>query len=115
MNEPNLFVLIALMEEALMEFWTFKAKDEVQVARYVLQHSWKYENLFFALRISWKEVDGLSPDTLLQAIEESYGDTRNSCSVYLLRIPPDQICNVEQAPDATLGDNSRQAPKHFAR
>jgi hypothetical protein len=71
MNEKALFVLVSIMEDALMDFWTFRAKDELEVAQHLLQHSWKYEDLFRAIRISLKEVDELSPDTLLQAIDGS--------------------------------------------
>jgi hypothetical protein len=97
MNEKTLFVLVSLMEDALMDFWTFRAKDELEVARHLLDHSWKYEDLFRALRISLKEVDELSPDTLLQAIDGSYMDARNAFSVYLLPILPEEICNIEEA------------------
>jgi hypothetical protein len=84
------------MEQHLLGSCT-RAKDELEVARHLLQHAWKYEDLFRALRISLKEVDELSPDTLLQAIDGSYMDARNAFSVYLLPIPPEEICNIEEA------------------
>ncbi len=105
MNENTLFALISVMEDALMDFWTFRAKDELQVAHYLLQHPWQYEDLFRALRISLKDIDELSPDALLQAIHGSYMDARNEFSVYLRRIPPDKICNVEEARVAVTGNS----------
>lgn len=35
MNEKPLFVLISVMEDALMDLWTFRATDKLQVARYL--------------------------------------------------------------------------------
>lgn len=41
MNEPNQFVLVLIRENALMGHWSFRAADELAVARHVLRQPWQ--------------------------------------------------------------------------
>ncbi len=102
MNEANQFVLVSIMENALMGHWSFRAADELAVARHLLRDPWQYENVFWALRISWKEVEQLDPEQLLQAIRDSYPNRHVRTVLYLLR--------VESSADCTQGESLGSVP-----
>jgi hypothetical protein len=91
MNE-NQFVLVSIMENALMGHWSFRAADEPTVARHLLRHPWQYQDVFWALRLSPKDVECLSPDELLQAIRDSYPNPHVRAVLYLLRIVEPADC-----------------------
>ncbi len=100
MNEPNLYVLVSIMENALMGHWSFRAADELSVARYVLRNPWQYEDVFWALRISLREVDRITPEELLQAIRDSYPNTHVRAVLYLLPVKEPAV--AESAPPRTV-------------
>lgn len=104
MNEANQFVLVSIREDALMGHWSFRAADELAVARHLLDDPWQYENVFWALRISWKEVEQLSPEQLLQAIRDSYPNRHVRAVLYLLRVESPASCVQEKFPASVPGN-----------
>ncbi len=105
MTDQNLFVLVSIMENALMGHWSFRAKDELAVAHHLLRHAWDYDKVFWALRISLREVDQITPENLLQAIHDSYPNQRVRAVLYLLRVTEPAQCSepepLENAAGAT--------------
>jgi hypothetical protein len=93
MNGQNLFVLVCVKEDVLLGQWSFRASDELAVARHLLQNAWDYQKVFWALRISVQEVDDMRPEELLQAISDSYYNQRLRGVLYLLRVAPPADCD----------------------
>jgi hypothetical protein len=102
MREQKQFVLVSIMENALMGHWSFRAPDELAVARYLLGHLWEYQDVFWALRISPDEVESLSPEELLQAIHDSYPNQHVRAVLYLLPIGPTAVCTPAES--TIMGD-----------
>jgi hypothetical protein len=97
MNEPNLFVLVIQSEGALLGHWSFRAADELTVARQLLQNAWDYQDVFWALRISTEVVQYLGPVELLQAIRDSYPNPHVRAVLYLLPISPVVDCDAAES------------------
>jgi len=93
MSEPNLFMLVSQMEGQLMGYWSFRARDELAIARYLLHDPWEYQDVFWALRISVQEVETLSPEGLLHAIRDSYWNPHVRAVLYLLPIVQPADCD----------------------
>ncbi len=104
MNEANQFVLVVIREDALMGHWSFRVADELAVARHLLHDSWEYENVFWALRISWREIEQLSPEQLLQAIRDSYPNRHVRAVLYLLRVESPADCVPGELPASVSGN-----------
>lgn len=98
MNEQNLYVLVALMEDALMGHWAFRAADELAVARHLARNAWQYQDVFWALGISLKEADRLSPEYLLQAIRDTYRNPHRRAVLYLLNASTPVSCDEVSQP-----------------
>ena len=88
MNDTKLFVLVCIMDDALMWHWTIPAADELAAARHMLHKPWTYENAFWALRIDMRKLDELRAEELLQAIHESYTNMHTPAVLYLLPVAP---------------------------
>ena len=104
MTEQPLFVLVSIVEDALMGQWAFRAADELAVMRHLLRHPWSYEKVFWGLRISLRTIDQVSPEGLLQAIQDSYSDVHVEATLYLMRLAPDEICHVVEAQPAGFNE-----------
>lgn len=94
MPDQTLFFLVSVMDDALMGHWTFRAADEMAVMRQLLRDPWSYEEVFWGLRISLREVDRVTPEELLQTINDSYGPAKTRTVLYLIRVAPEAICRV---------------------
>jgi hypothetical protein len=106
MPELPLFVLVAITEDALIGTWTFRAADELDVVGHLLRDPWSYERIFRGLRISLRTIDQVSSERLLQAINDSYANVHCDAVVYLVRVPPESICEVQR----TDGPTRRNVP-----
>jgi len=102
MNEQNQFVLVSIMENALMGHWSFRAVDERAVACHLLRHAWEYQDVFWALRLSPKDVENLGPDELLHAIHDSYPNQHVRAVLYLLRITQPADCAPAELLDSIM-------------
>jgi hypothetical protein len=91
------------MENFLKGYWSFRASDELTVIRYLLRHAWNYTDVFWALRISMREVDQVTPEELLQAIHESYYTQRVRAVLHLLRVTEPADCSEVESPGSTPG------------
>jgi hypothetical protein len=92
MNRQKQFVLVSIMENAFMGHWSFWASDEVTVARHLLLNAWNYQDVFWALRISLRDVERLSAEELLQAIRDSYPNQKVRAVLYLFPIGEPADC-----------------------
>jgi hypothetical protein len=97
MSAQPTFLLVEILEGGFVRrLWKFRASDEGEIARYLWQHAWEYDEVFRALRIHRKEVPLLTPEELLRRIQDSPITGRHDCSLYLLRVP-DQEIRVDEA------------------
>jgi len=103
MNEPPQFVLVLIRENALMRHWSFRAADELAVARHVLHHAFEYEDVFWALRISLVDIEGLEAKELLQAIHDSYFNQKGHVVLYLLPVEQTVDCLPAESPTPSPG------------
>lgn len=97
MSQQNQFVLVSIMDNALMGHWSFRAADELAVARHLLRDPWQYQDVFWALRISVQDVQRLSPADLLQEIHGSYPNSHVRAVLHLLRIAQTADCGQDEA------------------
>jgi hypothetical protein len=93
MSAENQFVLVAITKNFLKGYWCFRASDELSVARHLLRHAWNYTDVFWALRVSLREVDQVTPEELLQAIRNSYYNQRVRAVLYFLRVSEPADCS----------------------
>ncbi len=82
------------MENALLGHWSFRAEDELAVARHMLRDPWEYQDVFWALRASVQEVERATPEELLQAIRDSYPNPHVRAALYLLPIADPADCTT---------------------
>jgi hypothetical protein len=76
MPDQPFFFLVSMMDDALMGHWTFRAADELAVMWQLLRDPWSYEDVFWGLRISLRDIDQVTPEELLEAIKDSYGPAK---------------------------------------
>jgi len=100
MNDQQLFVLVGIMEDALVGHWAFRAPDKLAVAGHLLRHWGKYDRVFSDLRINCRHIEQVSPEYLLRAIEDSYTDPHTDSVFYLIRVSAEEVCQVEGRPTA---------------
>jgi hypothetical protein len=94
MPDQPFFFLVSMMDDALMGHWTFRATDELAVMRQLLRDPWSYKDVFWGLRISLREIERVTPEELLQAINNSYGPAKTRTVLYLIRVSAGEICNI---------------------
>lgn len=94
MPDQPLFFLVSIMDDALMGHWTFQAADELSVMRHLLRDPWSYEDVFWGLRISLRDIERVTPEELLQVITDSYGPAKTRTVLYLIRVPAGEICDI---------------------
>ena len=93
MTESNTFVLVCIMDNALIRHWTIPAADELDVARQMLRNPWSYEKAFWALGIHMSKVTEVHADKLLKAIQDSYMNM-NSRPAVLHLVPVKQAAST---------------------
>jgi hypothetical protein len=91
-NEVREFVLVSIMDNSLMGHWAFQATDELAVARFLVQNAWRYQDVFWALRIPLKEAERVPPEDLLRAIRGSYADSHRRAVLHLIATGPVVNC-----------------------
>jgi hypothetical protein len=97
MNEQKPFVLVLIRDNSLMRHWSFLAVDELAVARHVLRYYWQYEDVFWALRISLRDVESVSPEQLLKEIRDSYPNQRVRAVLHLLAVADPADCGQDES------------------
>lgn len=107
MSDQNLFLLIAIQDNALVGHWSFRAPDELAVARQLLRHVWSYKKVFWALRIHPEEAARLSPEELLSAIHASYSRPRNRAVLHLMPVAQP----AEYSATETVNTSSQREPR----
>jgi hypothetical protein len=107
MSDQNLFVLIAIQDNALVGHWSFQVPDELAVARQLLRHVWSYKKVFWGLRIHPEEAERLTPEELLCAIHASYSRPRNRAVLHLVPVAPP----AEYSAADTVATSSQRAPR----
>ena len=102
-------MLVCVSEDALVRHWSFRASDELAVARHLLRDPWEYQHVFWALCISVQEVKTLRPEELLQAIRDSYPNRRVQAVLYLLPVATPADCDKAGSPSGWEKANAEQA------
>jgi hypothetical protein len=98
MSELNLYVLFSIREDCLLDQWSFRASDELSVARHLFRNVWDYEYVFWALRLTVEEVEQITAEELLQAIHDSYDNMPHVRAVlYLVRVTAPALCVSEES------------------